>query len=204
MPKPMDYWHECCYKHPMTIAQIIVAYSVCWWLVLFMVLPHQAEASKNPQTGNAPSAPANPQIKKKCIWTTFIAILPTILVYFAAENAKAAEDDSIYHASSHGCHKSANYKAPADISTKDGTGVNGKTVTPADLPGGSDAYKGDIDIPLALPSQKYTDPTKHNVDLSQSFIGAGKLTVTKDGDTLLNGKPIVNNQADSGDCDGDK
>ena len=184
----------------MTIAQIIVAYSVCWWLVLFMVLPHQADAAKNPQTGNAPSAPANPQIKKKCIWTTFIAIVPTLLVYFAAENAKAAEDDSIYHASSKGCHKSANYKPSMDVTTKDGYGTGDKQVAPADLAGGSNAYKGDIDIPLYLPSQKYTDPATHNVDLSQSFINGGKLTVTHDGNALLNGKPIKNNGLYSDDC----
>lgn len=183
----------------MTIAQIIVAYSVCWWLVLFMVLPHQAHAAQDPQKGNAPSAPANPQIKKKCIWTTFIAILPTLLVYFAAENAKA--DDDIMHASSHGCHKSANYVPSADVATKDGYGAGDKQVAPADLPGtGSDMYKGDITIPLEIPSAKYTDTTTHNVDLSQSFIGAGKLTITKDGKTLLNGKPISNGTEDSGDC----
>jgi predicted secreted protein len=183
----------------MTIAQIIVAYSVCWWLVLFMVLPHQAEASKNPQTGNAPSAPANPQIRKKCIWTTFIAILPTLLVYFAAENAKA--DDDVMHASSHGCHKSANYTPSADVATKDGHGAGDKQVVPADSAGGSNMYKGDINIPLAIPSAGYTNPAKHNVDLSESFIDAGKLTVTKDGQTLLNGKPISNSNVESAGCD---
>ena len=183
----------------MTIAQIIVAYSVCWWLVLFMVLPHQASAEKNPQVGNAPSAPANPQIKKKCIWATFLAILPTVLIYFAAQEAKA--EDSIYHASSKGCHKSVTYTAPADVSTKDGYGTGDKQVVPADIAGGSTAYKGDINIPIELPSQRYTDATKHNVDLSQSFINAGKLTVTKDGKTLLNGKPIDNSNGNSSDCD---
>ena len=183
----------------MTIAQIIVAYAVCWWLVLFMVLPHQADAEKNPQTGNAPSAPAKPQLKKKCIWTTFIAIVPTLLVYFAAENAKAADDD-ILHASSKGCHKSANVTPSAAVATKEGFGTGDKQVAPADLAGGSTAYKGDINIPLYLPSQKYTDPSKHNVDLSQSFIDAGKLTVTPDGKSLLNGKPIQDNGVNSDEC----
>ena len=188
----------------MTIAQIIVAYSVCWWLVLFMVLPHQAAPVEDPQTGNAPSAPASPQIRKKCIWATFLAILPTLILYFAAGNAKAAEGDSIYHASSKGCHKPTNYTSPADISTKDGYGAGDKKVAPADLSASSDAYQGDIDIPLAIPSTQYIDPTKHNVDLSQSFIHAGKVTVTKDKKTLLNGKSISNNSYNLGNCDENK
>ena len=182
----------------MTIAQIIVAYSVCWWLVLFMVLPHQAQAEKDPQRGNAPSAPANPQIRKKCIWATFLAVLPTLVIYFAAENAKA--EDSIYHASSKGCHPSVAYHAPADVAAKDGYGAGDKKVAPADIAGGSTAYKGDVTIPIELPSARYTDPAKHNIDLSESFIDAGKVTVTSDGKTLLNGKSIDNASDTSGNC----
>lgn len=187
----------------MTIAQFIVVYSVCWWLVLFMVLPHQAEPAKDVQPGTVPSAPANPQLKKKCLWATFLAIIPTLVIYFLATNAKAADED-MYHASSHGCHKPANLAPSADVAVKDGYGTGDKQVAPADLNGGSDAYKDDVEIPLEIPSARYTNPAKHNVDLSQSFIGAGKVTVTKDGNTLLNGKPISNNAKKSGDCNESK
>ena len=185
----------------MTIAQIIVAYSVCWWLMLFMVLPHQVAPVKNPQTGNAPSAPANPQIRKKCIWATLLAVLPTLLIYFVATNAKAA-DEAIYHASSHGCHASATYRPSSDLAIRDAAADS--KVASADLPGtGSDLYTGDINIPIEIPSANYTNPATHNVDLSQSFIDAGRVTVTKRGNTLLNGKPISDNGFNTGDCSED-
>ena len=79
----------------MTIAQFIVAYSVCWWLVLFMVLPQGLAMEQKPGEGHVPSAPANPRLKRKFIITSLIAILPTLLIYFVATEAKA--EDTIYH-----------------------------------------------------------------------------------------------------------
>lgn len=180
----------------MTIAQFIVAYSVCWWLVLFMVLPHQAQAEQSPQTGNAPSAPANPQIKKKCIWASALAFIPTALIYLVATQAKAEE--TIYHVGG-GCNKSSRYVASDDLMTADGHGVGDKQVKPADLESNSQFNVDSVDIPIAIPSDNYIG-AGHNVDLSESFIGAGKLTVKKDGDALLNGKSISNDPLDSGNC----
>ncbi|MFZ4540370.1 MAG: DUF1467 family protein [Rickettsiales bacterium] len=186
----------------MTIAQFFVAYATCWWLVLFMLLPSGAQPVQNPAPGHAPSAPANPRLKKKAMWTTLLAILPTLLIYLVATNAKAEE--TIYHVGSNGCDMLEKYTPSADLSTKDGEGANGKKVKGANLDDTSAFMIGDVDIPIAIPSDNYIDPTKHNLDTSQSFIQAGKLTVKQDGDTLLNGKSISGNQYYSGDCNGKK
>jgi predicted secreted protein len=196
----------------MTIAQFIVAYSVCWWLVLFMVLPHQADAEKAPETGHAPSAPANPQIKKKCLWATFLAIIPTALIYFAASNVRAEE--TIYHVGG-GCEPYANYVPSADVNARDGFGLGETKVKPANLDDNAGLIDLDtIDIPLRIPSQNYIDRAAQasnpqntatsingrNVDLSESFIRAGALSVKREGSILLNGKSISNNQLTRDGC----
>lgn len=176
----------------MSLVLIAVTYITCWWLVLFMVLPHQADAPKTPGLGHAPSAPANPQIGKKLRWTTLLAILPTALVYFAIGSAQAAEDE-IYHASSGGCESRATtYRAPADLSAKDGQGASGKAVKPATLGGASKLVDTEnLEIPIQIPSEKYLEKSNYNADMSHSFIEAGKLKVKADGTTTLNEKPIA-------------
>ncbi len=211
----------------MTIAQFIVAYSVCWWLVLFMLLPIGANPPAEPGPGHAPSAPAKPMLKKKCLWATAIALLPTILIYFVTTDARAEDTlyhagDTLYHAGSP-CGDSVKYKPSADVAAVDGRGVGDKAVKSADLNGPNTMVNTDkMEIPLAIPSQNYIDraartnaaqnaangaasaASAHNVDLSQSFINEGKLTITRDGDALLNGKPISNSEVKSGDCDDKK
>lgn len=66
----------------MSIAAIIVTFSVSWWLVLFMVLPLGIRPDAQPQQGNVPSAPSQPRLKKKMGWATLGAIAITGLVYF--------------------------------------------------------------------------------------------------------------------------
>ena len=184
----------------MTIAQCIVAYSVCWWLVLFMVLPQGLTMEKKPGTGHVPSAPSNPRLKRKFIITSFIAILPTLLIYFVATQAKA--EDTIYHVGGSGdCAPLENYTMPDGVSTKDGYGVGDKQVLPADL--NSSTILGDkdsVDIPLEIPSQKYLDPSKHNVDLTESKIQIGKIRVSKDGSVLLNDQPMLPQKTYGKDC----
>lgn len=188
----------------MTIAQFIVAYAVSWWLVLFMVLPQGLQMAEKPGPGHVPSAPVNPRLKRKFILTSLIAFAPTALIYLVSVEAKAEE--TIYHVGG-GCEPKAKYKPSDDLSTKDGEGAHGKKVKSADLNPNGNFTMDQVDIPLDIPSEKYLDKTAHannqpgrNVDLSESFIRAGKLSVTKDGDTLLNGKSISNDVYDSGDC----
>ena len=63
----------------MTWLQMIIAYSVAWWLVFFMVLPFGVQPPKTPGKGHAPSAPERPNIKKKAWITTVLAVIPVLL-----------------------------------------------------------------------------------------------------------------------------
>lgn len=185
----------------MTIAQAIVTYAVCWWMVLFMVLPFGVAPESKPGEGHAPSAPANPRLRRKFKITTLLAIIPAVLIYIVATQAKA--EDVIYHVGSD-CHGLEKYTPSADLNVKDGEGIGGKTVAPATLGGGFDASAFDsVEIPLEVPAQNYLDragTSKHNVDLSHSFIEGGKLTVNKDGEALLNGKSITDTTVSTEGC----
>jgi predicted secreted protein len=197
----------------MTIPQFFVAYAVCWWLVLFMLLPSGAAPEQKPALGNAPSAPANPRLKRKFGLATLWAILPTLLIYLVATTAKAEE--TIYHVGG-GCKTLEKHVPAADVLVRDGYGVGDKQVKGANLEGEGafSTMTDDVTIPLHIPSQTYIDraaqasgsintPTSihgRNVDLSYSFIHAGELTVKPNGEPLLNGKPILNNDLKTGDC----
>ncbi len=184
----------------MTGFEFAVTYIVCWWMVLFMVLPHQADAPKTPEVGHAPSAPENPQLGKKMRWATVLAVIPAVAMYFIVSAAHA--EDTIYHAGS-AC-KPLNIHTPdASVAARDGYATGDKKVKPATLEGGS-TILGDKDtfsIPLQIPSTNYVDASKHNVDLSHSFINAGELTVSKDGETKLNGNSIVPQETYGQGCD---
>jgi predicted secreted protein len=192
----------------MTIVQLFITYAVCWWMVLFMVLPYRAHASEKPSVGLAASAPANPRIKKKLFWTTCLALLPALLLYFWAN---AAHADDIYHAGNkRDCNPLKNYQAPAGVNATDGTGSGDKKLAPATL-GGNSKILGAMDkvsVGLNIPSQKYLEPqlsnpptvnadgsitaptANHNVDLSRSDIQMGSITVGQDGSATLNGETI--------------
>jgi predicted secreted protein len=182
----------------MTIAQFIVAYAVCWWLVLFMVLPSGVAPDKNPTVGNAPSAPANPRLKRKFAWTTLFAILPTLVIYFVATAAKA--EDAMYHAGG-GCEPLATHSAADDVAARDGYGVGGKKVAPANLD--SSTYldsSSSVNIPLRMPTANYVDASNYNADFSESFASIGDVDVGMDGSTSLNGRPINNMSVYPPDC----
>lgn len=189
----------------MTIAQCIVAYSVCWWLVLFMLLPNGAAPEKKPTLGHAPSAPANPRLGHKFRWATLLAILPTLLIYFVATNAKAADDERIYHVGSSGCKPLATYTAtaPDDVSTRDGYGVGEHKVASANLESSTILRDMDhVDIPLNIPSKKYLNADKYNADLSESNAALGTLRVGRDGSVLLNEQSVAQQNTYTSDCSG--
>ena len=151
----------------MTVFEFAVTYVVCWWMVLFMVLPHQAMPVVKPAPGHAPSAPANPQIGRKIRWTTLIAIAPAVALYFIVA---AAQAETIYHAG----NKCApvNATMAADVNAQDGYSTGGKRVAPATIDSSSplssqDHYK----LPLLIPAKTFgnTSPGSNgttNVDLS--------------------------------------
>lgn len=187
----------------MTIAQFIVAYAVSWWLVLFMVLPSGATPAPTPEKGHAPSAPEKPRLRRKFRLTTVLALLPTLLIYLVATNVKAEE--VIYRVGG-GCRQLQRFKPSDDLSTRDGYGVGDKKVKSANLRDAAPLLSTEsLVIPLQIPSQNFIDrngaglqsPTSingRNVDLSQSFLSIGDLTVKQEGDFLLNGQSIAQRQ----------
>lgn len=168
----------------MTFVQFLITYSVCWWLVLFMVLPFGAEPEKNPEVGHVPSAPAKPNLRKKFKWATLWALLPAGLMCVVFNYAKAEE--TIYHAGG-GCQQLEAYHAPEDVmaSTKEG-------VAPADLPGSQPLSAMEhVDIPLAASTSKYTGRFGDKINVGESNAAIGSLRVGMDGSTSLNGTPIT-------------
>lgn len=61
----------------MTISAILVMFAVIWFMTLFVVLPiglqTQGEAGEV-VPGTQASAPANVNMKRKCLWVTLITI----------------------------------------------------------------------------------------------------------------------------------
>ena len=177
----------------MTGLQIFLTYAVSWWMVLFMVLPQRATPPVTPGPGHSTGAPEHPQIRRKLIWTTAFAVIPTVLIYFAIGllmQAQAADD--IYHAGGKkGCEYGV-YHAPADINAVDGTGQDGKTVTPATIGGGTAAE--DISVDLAINGDNYVKqptPPAGSVTSPNSYLGLGRVTVKPDGSATLNGKTLT-------------
>lgn len=69
----------------MSITAALILFSVTWFLVLFVLLPirlqSQAEAG-HIVPGTPGSAPADPMLGRKMKWTTGIAVLITLALYF--------------------------------------------------------------------------------------------------------------------------
>lgn len=61
----------------MTIAQAVIVYFVCWWLLFFMALPVGVRVPETQEAGHAPSAPANPRIGIKALIVTLLTALVT-------------------------------------------------------------------------------------------------------------------------------
>ena len=62
---------------PIGPITMIAIYITCWWTVLFAVLPIglSGEAQERPTDGGQWGAPANPQLKKKFITTTWVSLI---------------------------------------------------------------------------------------------------------------------------------
>ena len=61
----------------MSLFTIVGIYIVIWWTVLFAVLPlgMSQGAQEKPTDGGAWGAPANPNLKRKLITTTWVAAI---------------------------------------------------------------------------------------------------------------------------------
>ena len=69
----------------MTIGSALAIYLLFWWLTLFIVLPigvrTTRESGGEPSLGEADSAPANPMLAKKLLWTTLASAVLFALFY---------------------------------------------------------------------------------------------------------------------------
>jgi len=69
----------------MGVAWTVSIYFVVWWLTLFAVLPlgikSHEEAGSHLADGGDPGAPANPNLKKKAVTTTWLAAILTALIW---------------------------------------------------------------------------------------------------------------------------
>lgn len=69
----------------MSIMNIIIVYSLSWWVILFIALPIGVKTPDNPETGHASSAPEKPRIWMKIIAATFIAAIITVFYFYFLE-----------------------------------------------------------------------------------------------------------------------
>ena len=67
----------------MNFFSVVLVFVVAWWLVLFMVLPWgmRKNTNDNPSV-NAIGAPNRPQLIKKALITTAIAIVLTVSFFY--------------------------------------------------------------------------------------------------------------------------
>ena len=82
----------------MSVTSAIVLFAVCWFMILFMVLPlfvRSQEEAGEVEPGTSPGAPDEPMMKKKLIWTTIAAVIVwAALVAVILSGVISAEDIS--------------------------------------------------------------------------------------------------------------
>ena len=64
----------------------IVVYVICWWMVLFAVLPWGNRPPETPEPGHATSAPEKPRLALKFAVTTGIATLVFLMIWWLFES----------------------------------------------------------------------------------------------------------------------
>ena len=60
-----------------------ITYAVMWWLVLFMVLPFGVQVPETRNQVEYAAAPARSNIRRKLFITSFLALIPTIMLQCA-------------------------------------------------------------------------------------------------------------------------
>ena len=67
---------------PIGPITMLAIYIICWWVVLFAILPlgMNQQAQEKPDDGAQWGAPRNPQLKKKFITTTWVSAIVWVLV----------------------------------------------------------------------------------------------------------------------------
>ncbi len=70
----------------MKIGTFVAIYFVVWWTVLFAVLPwgmRTQEEEGEVTLGTPASAPSNPRLVKKAIWTTIVSAILVAIFWLA-------------------------------------------------------------------------------------------------------------------------
>lgn len=62
----------------MTWPELVVVFTVCWWLIFLMALPIGVRPDDHPVPGSVPSAPARPRLRLKVVVTTLLALLACV------------------------------------------------------------------------------------------------------------------------------
>jgi predicted secreted protein len=65
----------------MSLFNGIVLYTMIWWVVIFAVLPCGIKHSPHQDKGHAAGAPTSPNMKRKFLYTSLIALVVWGLVY---------------------------------------------------------------------------------------------------------------------------
>lgn len=67
----------------MSNISALTVFIIVWWMIFLMALPFGSSPPETIEKGHANSAPSNPMLKKKLVWTTVITIiLWLIIIYF--------------------------------------------------------------------------------------------------------------------------
>jgi len=69
----------------MSLLAAFFTYLIIWWTALFAVLPWGNRQPSEHETGMAPGAPSNPNIKKKLIATTILSFVLLGIAYALIE-----------------------------------------------------------------------------------------------------------------------
>lgn len=71
----------------MSPVTLLLVFVIIWWLVFFAALPLGVKGQHEDgdvQEGTDPGAPSNPDLKKKALITSLIAVILTVVYYFVA------------------------------------------------------------------------------------------------------------------------
>ena len=66
----------------MSIVSIFLVFLIVWIIIFFMSLPIGINVSRDPELGNAKSAPTKTHLKLKVLLCTIISLAPTYLIYW--------------------------------------------------------------------------------------------------------------------------
>jgi len=69
----------------MGIVSAVIVFLCAWWTVLFAVLPWGIVRDENTEHFHGGGAPVDPQLKKKLLITTGLALLILLIIYVLIE-----------------------------------------------------------------------------------------------------------------------